>query len=97
MLPRGAVDGLAEHVQDQLEAWTADLGLDEVATVVTTRTDAAEGIAEVAARVGADLIAIPRRSTRVAQFLFGSTAEQVAKIAPAPVLAFSPALGARPA
>lgn len=96
MMPRGAVDGLAAHVEDELQAWTTDLGLTDVNSVVTSRTDPAEGICELAEREGADLIALPRRSSGVGHFLFGSTAEQVAMIAPVPVLAFTPPVGARP-
>ena len=89
-VPRGATDGLEARLMGELHTLAEDLSAD-VDVAVEVHGDAADGIAEIAARVGADLIAIPRHSdSTVAGRLFGRTAEQLAKIAPAPVLVFTP-------
>jgi nucleotide-binding universal stress UspA family protein len=67
------------------------LGRDRVETEIGVHSDAADGIAEMTAHGGVDLIVMPRHSRHGASdFVFGSTAERLVKIAPVPVLVFTP-------
>jgi nucleotide-binding universal stress UspA family protein len=90
-LPGGTVEGLEAKLRGELSEAALKVPGAEVSTIVEIHGDAAEGIAEVAEREGIDLIVIPRHSHRsVAGYFFGRTAENLSRIAPCPVLAFSP-------
>ncbi|MEZ4267343.1 MAG: universal stress protein [Myxococcota bacterium] len=90
-LPGGTVEGLEAKLRGELNRAAEKLPDADVSTLVEVHGDAAEGIAEVAERERVDLIVIPRHSHRsVAGYFFGRTAENLSRIAPCPVLAFSP-------
>lgn len=90
-LPGGTVEGLEAKLHGELKLAAEKLPSADVSTLVEIHGDAAEGIAEIAEREKIDLIVIPRHSHRsVAGYFFGRTAENLSRIAPCPVLAFSP-------
>jgi nucleotide-binding universal stress UspA family protein len=90
-LPGGTVEGLEAKLRGELNLAAERLPNADVSTLVEVHGDAAEGIAEVAERERIDLIIIPRHSHRtVAGYFFGRTVENLSRIAPCPVLAFSP-------
>lgn len=91
LVPRGVAEGLEARLLGELHTLAEDLSAGRVDVALEVHGDAAEGIAEIAGRVGADLIAIPRHSGGTMRGrLFGRTAVHLAKIAPAPMLAFTP-------
>ncbi|MCB9730523.1 MAG: universal stress protein [Deltaproteobacteria bacterium] len=90
-LPGGTVEGLEAKFRGELDEVARQLPEAQVSKLVEVHGDPAEGIAEVAGREQIDLIVIPRHSHRsVAGYFFGRTAENLSRIAPCPVLAFSP-------
>lgn len=89
-LPFRAVDHLEDRLKAQMAELVAHLG-QRVESEIGVHTDPAEGICEMAAHGGVDLIVMPRHSSHgVSSFVFGSTAERLVTIAPVPVLLFTP-------
>ena len=91
VLPSGAAAGLEARLAGELAGVADRLKATDVRTFIEIHADTAEGIADVAEREEADLVLISRHGERsVGSFLFGRTAENLSKIAPAPVLLFTP-------
>jgi nucleotide-binding universal stress UspA family protein len=90
-VPAKSVDHLSERLERQMNAFKAHLGSERVDSEIGVNADVADGIAEMSAHAGVDLILLPRHSSHgVAAYFFGTTAERLAKIAPVPVLLFTP-------
>lgn len=93
-LPRTVSRETQQRLDALLHELRASLPGVEVAARLELHPDVPEAIAEVAERIGCDLIAAPRHgSTTIGKHVFGRTAERLAKIAPAPVLLFTPNSG----
>jgi nucleotide-binding universal stress UspA family protein len=91
-VPFKAVDHLTARLENQMSELQAHLGRKKVNSEIGVHSDPAVGIAEMAAHGGVDLIIMPRHSSHgMGAYFFGSTAERLVKIAPVPVLVFSPA------
>ena len=91
MIPHDAAHHLEISVSERLREIADSISTLEVETHIEVHSDTAEAIAELVAREGVDMIVIPRHSSHsVGSFLFGHTAENLSKIAPAPVLLFNP-------
>ena len=91
VLPNRAVEHLRESMEREMSALLASMDSDRVGSDIGVHANPAEGIAEMAASNGADLIVIPRHSShRPGTYIFGHTAENLAKMAPTPVLLFNP-------
>lgn len=90
-IPQTVATRLREGLESQMEGLVAGLDAEHVDGYVAINADAAEGICDMARQADADLILIPRHSKhRARTYLFGRTAENLAKIAPVPVLLFNP-------
>lgn len=90
-VPYKAVDHLTEKLEKQMSELEASLGREKISSEIGVHADPAQGIAEIAAHAGVDLIIIPRHSSHgIGEYFFGSTAERLVKEAPVPVLVFSP-------
>jgi nucleotide-binding universal stress UspA family protein len=90
-IPPKTVDHLSGKLEAQMNEFKAHLGSGRVDSEIGVHADAADGIAEMSAHAGIDLIIMPRHSSHgVGAYFFGSTAERLARIAPVPVLLFTP-------
>lgn len=90
MLPREPTEKIQDKLRSQLAEMIKGVG-DRVDAEVGVHADPAQGIADIVSQSGIDLIVIPRHSSHnVSGALFGTTAENLAKIATVPVLLFSP-------
>ncbi len=90
-IPSKSVDHLSSKLEGQMEEFRAHIGAERVDSEIGVHADPADGIAEMSAHAGVDLILMPRHSSHgVGAYFFGSTAERLAKIAPVPVLFFTP-------
>lgn len=90
MVPRTSTADLQKRLQAQLAEMIEGVG-DRVDAELGVHADPAQGISEVVSQSDIDLIVIPRHSShKVSGTLFGTTAENLAKIGPVPVLLFSP-------
>ena len=93
-IPNKAVGHLMGRLEAQMVDFRSDLGEERISSEVGVHSDPAEGIAEMSAHAGVDLIVMPRHSSHgMGAYFFGSTTERVARIAPVPVLVFSPLSG----
>ena len=93
VMPANMVKRRKSKIVDRMEEMARGLAAPDVDVVVEHHPDVAEGIADIATQVGADIIAIPRHSSGsrgLDSYVFGRTAENLVKIAPAPVLIFNP-------
>jgi nucleotide-binding universal stress UspA family protein len=91
VMPRGVAARLREDLEGQMEGLIAGLDTEHVSGHVAVNASPAEGIADMARQDGIDLILIPRHSKHgVSTYFFGRTAENLARIAPVPVLLFNP-------
>lgn len=90
-VPGKAIDHLMARLEMQMSELQAQLGRERVDSEIGVHSDPAQGIAEMSAHAGVDLIVMPRHSSHgMGAYFFGSTAERLVKIAPVPVLVFSP-------
>ena len=90
-IPSNAVEHLSEKLEGQMNEFKSHVGSERVDSEIGVHADVADGISEMSAHAGIDLIIMPRHSSHgVASYFFGTTAERLAKIAPVPVLLFSP-------
>ena len=90
-VPHKAVDHLMDLLKTQMAALQAHLGREKVNSELGMHADPAVGIAEMAGHGGVDLIIMPRHSSHgIGDYFFGSTAERLVKMAPVPVLEFTP-------
>jgi nucleotide-binding universal stress UspA family protein len=90
-VPFKAVDHLTARLENQMSELQAHLGREKVNSEIGVHADPAQGISEMAAHGGVDLIIMPRHSSHgVGSYFFGSTAERLVKMAPVPVLLFTP-------
>jgi nucleotide-binding universal stress UspA family protein len=91
IVPDRAVAQLRERISEQMAELVTTVGGQAIDSQVTVAADPAEGIAELASQSGVDLVIVPRHSSHgVGSFFFGRTAEHLTKIAPVPVLLFTP-------
>ncbi len=93
-VPYKAVDHLTDKLENEMSELQAYLGRDKVKSEIGVHADPAVAIAEMAGHGGIDLIIMPRHSSHgIGEYFFGSTAERLVKIAPVPVLVFTPKEG----
>ncbi len=91
MFPPDVGTGLELERRAELEELVDAVGDDRVECDLLVDEDPAQGICSLASESGHDLIVLPRHSVhRLGCLLFGHTAEHVARMAPVPVLLFSP-------
>jgi nucleotide-binding universal stress UspA family protein len=90
-IPKEIAGKLRQDLESQMETLVAELDSTNVNGYVAINSNPADGIADMAKQEGVDLIMVPRHSKHgVSTYFFGRTAEDLAKIAPVPVLLFTP-------
>lgn len=91
VIPESVATHLREGLERQMAELVAGLDAEHVDSFVAINANPADGIVDMAKSSGIDLILIPRHSSHgVASYVFGRTAEKLAKLAPVPVLLFNP-------
>jgi nucleotide-binding universal stress UspA family protein len=91
VIPRAATGNLELRRRAELEELAAAVGETNVESRLAIDDDPAHAICGIANQSGHDLIVMPRHGRHsMASYVFGHTAENVAKLAPVPVLLFNP-------